>query len=294
MKLFDAHNHLQDERLKLHQDKIVAEAQEQGIQKMVVNGSCEADWAEVTALAKRFPELIIPSFGLHPWYVADRTDEWKATLLKLLDATAAAVGEIGLDKWILERPPPKALSHETGEVTRKPEARVSIQPAELDEQEEVFVWQLRLAAERNLPASIHCLKAWGKLLEVLKREPKPKCGFILHSFGGPKEMIPQLSELGAYFSLPGYFAHERKTRQRDAFRQVPLDRLLIETDAPDQSLPSDKVRFPLNDPAGQPINHPANLKAVYEFGAKPTGLALENLSEIVEANFNRLFGHLCR
>ena len=58
-------------------------------------------------------------------------------------------------------------------------------------QEEVFVWQLRLAAERSLPASIHCLEAWGRLLEILRTEARPACGFVLHSFGGPREMISE-------------------------------------------------------------------------------------------------------
>jgi TatD DNase family protein len=128
------------------------------------------------------------------------------------------------------------------------------------------------------------------LLEILKREPVPKRGFVLHSFGGPKEMIVELSKLGAYFSLPGYFAHERKERQRETFRHVPLDRLLIETDAPDQSLPQSRVRFPLNDAAGQPINHPANLGAVYEFAGEVTGKSLGELAGRVEENFLRAFG----
>src|SRR5206468_3835534 len=119
--------------------------------------------------------------------------------------------EIGLDRWI--------------------------ENYDLPLQEEMFVWQLRLAAERNLPVSIHCLQAWGKLLELLQKEPRPACGFVLHSYGGPREMIPPLMKLGAYFSLPGYFAHERKQKQRETFQAVPLDRLLIETDAPDQMLP---------------------------------------------------------
>ena len=110
------------------------------------------------------------------------------------------------------------------------------------------MWQLRLAAERNLPLSIHCLQAWGPLLDILRAEPRPACGFLLHSYGGAAELVAPLAELGAYFSLPGYFALERKTRQREAFRQVPADRLLIETDAPDQSLPPERVQYPLRTP----------------------------------------------
>jgi len=99
--------------------------------------------------------------------------------------------------------------------------------------------------------------------------------------------------VGAYFSLPGYFAHARKTRQQEVFRHVPLDRLLLETDAPDQSLPPERQRFALTEAAGdRPINHPANLPAVYEFAAELRGLSVETLAAHVEANFQRLFGPL--
>ena len=129
------------------------------------------------------------------------------------------------------------------------------------------------------------------MLELLQREPRPACGFLLHSFGGPREMIEPLAALGAYFSLPGYFALERKGRQRDTFRHVPSDRLLIETDAPDQSLPPDRVRYPLTDlRSGKPLNHPGNLPAVYTFAAELLGVDLGALCAQVEQNFLRLFG----
>jgi TatD DNase family protein len=126
-------------------------------------------------------------------------------------------------------------------------------------------------------------------LEILQREPRPHCGFLLHSYGGAVELIPGLVKLGAYFSLPGYFAHPRKARQRETFRRVPLERLLIETDAPDQPLPAERIRVPLLDTDGKPLNHPANLRAVYEFAAELLGLPLEKLASQVEANFLRLF-----
>lgn len=275
MHLYDAHNHLQDERLAPHLDAILPTLASAGIARMVVNGSCEEDWPAVLALAKR-DARVLPSFGYHPWYVRERTPDWHHELTRFLDAAPSAVGEIGLDKWILE--PRQALA---GNLKS---------PAPLPEQEEVFVWQLRLAAERNLPVSIHCLQAWGAMLEILTREPRPRCGFVLHSYGGPREMVALLAKLGAYFSLPGYFAHERKHRQREAFLAVPPDRLLIETDAPDQLLPDERNRHPLADKTtGKTLNHPANLTEVYTFAAELFGEPLEKLAARVEENFRRVF-----
>ena len=263
LRLYDAHNHLQDERLALHRASILAALEPEGIARMVVNGSCEEDWPEVLALARQSPR-IIPSFGYHPWYVRERTADWKTKLRACLDQAPAAIGEIGLDRWKADGDP--------------------------GDQEEVFIGQLRLAAERGLPASIHCLQAWGRMLEILRAEPRPKCGFLLHSYGGSRELLEPLAELGAYFSFPGYFAHDRKTRQRETFRHVPPDRLLVETDAPDQLLPDALNSHPLTDASsGRPLNHPANLGAVYTFLAQWLNEPIAALAKRVEDNFQRLF-----
>ena len=263
MKFYDSHNHLQDERLAPYLGQIIPEVTAGGVARMVVNGSCEADWEQVAQLAREHA-FVVPSFGYHPWYIRERTADWEENLAQHLDSMPSAVGEIGLDRWIKD--------------------------FDLEDQEKVFVRQLRMAAERNVPASIHCLQAWGKLEEVLRREPRPACGFILHSFGGPEEMIPPLTKLGGYFSLPGYFAHERKSRQRAAFKKVPIERLLIETDAPDQCLPEERTRFALPPTKeGKPVNHPANIAAVYSFAAELLEMDPTILANQVEENFLRLF-----
>lgn len=261
--LYDAHNHLQDPRLGTDPESLIRTAAQAGVTRMVVNGSCEEDWPRVKELAAQFP-MVLPSFGYHPWYVGERTPHWKERLLDYLEIPGSAIGEVGLDRWI---PNPQ-----------------------LEAQQEVFLWQLRLATERNLPLSIHCLKAWGMLEELLKKEARPDRGFLLHSFGGPVEMLPSLARLGAYFSFPGYFLQERKAKQRETFRHVPPERLLIETDAPDQLLPPERCRFPLTAPgSADPVNHPANLKAVYEGLADFLGTPRSSLAAQVAENFGRFF-----
>jgi TatD DNase family protein len=232
---------------------------------MVVNGACESDWPQVWALARE-NKMMLPSFGYHPWYLHERTPDWLKNLEKFLDEMPSALGEIGLDRWKPDLP--------------------------YENQEAVFLAQLKIAVERNLPVSIHCLQAWGRLLELLQNHPRPGRGFLLHSFGGPAEMIPAFAKLGAYFSFPGYFLQERKLKQRATFRQVPTDRLLVETDAPHQHLPPAKILHPLTSADGQPLNHPANLGAIYAGLAEFLGEKTEALAARVEENFLRLFGNL--
>jgi TatD DNase family protein len=130
------------------------------------------------------------------------------------------------------------------------------------------------------------------MFDLLKAGPRPARGFLLHSYGGPKEMVKPFADLGAYFSVPGYYAHERKARQRETFRHVPAERLLIETDAPDQMLPDSRNVEALTDAAGKPLNHPANLPAIYAFAAELFDESIEPLAAHVEQNFLRLFGEL--
>jgi len=262
-RYFDAHNHLHDERFAGRQNELLAAAKEAGVVNMVVNGSCEDDWNEVTQLAAH-DKTVIPSLGLHPWYHHERTSHWLDKLTGFLQRQPSAIGEIGLDRW------KKDLSYH--------------------DQEEVFLAQWNLARELNRPASIHCLKAWGRLLELLQQNPGPSRGFLLHSYGGPAEMVPALAKLGAYFSFPGYYMHERKEKQRQTFKQIPMDRLLIETDAPDQLMPEALNRHPISDAAGHALNHPANLPVIYDFMAQLRGVAGAALERQVEENFIRLFG----
>lgn len=264
--MYDAHCHLQDLRLA-RSGFDPASLEESGLKRAVVNGTRPEDWPVVASLAAAFPDFVQPSFGLHPWWANDRPPvAWRSQLhQQLLDHPGACIGEIGLDRWIDDYDMPA--------------------------QEEAFLWQLEMAAEFDKPVSIHCLKAWGRLLELLESNPKPERGFLLHSFGGPIELVDRLAELGAYFSFCGYFLHERKEKTRDAFKSVPADRLLIETDAPDQPLPEELDEYHLVDAdSGERLNDPHNLGAIYRGLAGILDRSVSDLARQIEANFLRFFG----
>jgi TatD DNase family protein len=281
--LHDAHNHLQDDWLRPHWDRIAADREAAKIGAMVVNGTCEADWPVVAELARRFP-WVRPSYGLHPWDVGNASPGWRDALRRQLDADPrAAVGEIGLDRWILER-------------ARPDDPRLAgLRRASLAEQDEAFRWQLALAAERGRPASVHCLEAWGALSAALQETRRP-AGFLLHAYGGPVELIGPYAKLGAYFSFNGHrlgapAGSARAERCRALGTALPEERLLVETDAPAMPLPRERRRFALPARAdGTEVAHPADLGATQAGLAELRGAEPATLAAHLEANFHALFG----
>jgi TatD DNase family protein len=208
------------------------------------------------------PFIIVPGFGVHPWYVQGLPADWQEQLEYFFDQhPTAVVGEIGLDG-----------------------IRDGI-PAEL--QESVFRWHLDFAARIHRPVVLHGARAWGKLAEVLKQYAHDIPGFVAHSFGGSAEILKELIKMGGYVSFSGTVCNLNATKVRLASKETPASHLLVETDAPDL--------FPLggtsigNDDANKPVNHPANLPLILHEVALLRGMAPEELSDITGANARRLF-----
>lgn len=264
MRLFDAHNHLHDARLAGAEEEIVRELQRLRVAGAVVNGTRENDWPAVEAYCARNTWARC-SFGLHPWHVPGRSADWLASLREVLERhPAAAVGEIGLDRWVANH--------------------------DLPDQLEVFGAQLALAEEQDRAVTIHCLRAWGALYEYLRAHPLPRRGFLLHAYGGPVEMLEGFVRLGAYFSFSAYFLHPRKAAAREVFRQVPLERLLVETDAPDMAPPEDLDTCRLCESStGERLNHPGNLALAYRALGELRGMEIGELAGAIEVNYRRLF-----
>jgi TatD DNase family protein len=281
--LYDAHNHLQDAWLHPHREQVLTDLKKLPIARMVVNGTCQGDWTEVTELASAHA-FVLPSYGLHPWNVGNASDGWRRELdqtmtARLAEGQPVAVGEIGLDRWMLER-------------ARADDPRLAgLRRASLSEQIEAFSWQLHFAAARNLAVTIHCLDAWGALTEILRNGPRPARGFLLHAYGGSADLARTYLELGAYFSFNGYFLGERQAAKRAVFAQLPADRVLVETDAPAMPPPENIRAYSLPGLAdGNPVNHPGNIAAIYAGLATVRSTPVETLSVQVAENFRRLFG----
>ena len=187
---------------------------------MVVNGSAESDWPAVADLARRFPG-VIPAFGCHPWHLGSgrrignprsiagwTSPGWRRrrNRTRPLDS-----GESGSMAELRRSGRPRATANgAAGGGLRDPDANCGASPG---------------CSEHSLSPGVRAPSRprW--------RSPGPPADSLLHSYGGPAEMVPEFVRLGAYFGFPGYFAHERKVRRRETFLQIPLDRILLKTDA---------------------------------------------------------------
>lgn len=239
--LVDSHCHLHDPAFGSDLSTALDAARAVGIGAWAVNGTTPEDWPQVARLAREH-RGVIPCFGLHPWFVNDWKDrDWRTPLTDALNASNAAIGEIGLDRWI--------------------------QDHDLDAQTQALRRQLDLARDLARPASLHGLRAWDRLLSELKRvTPLPR-GFLIHGYGGPADLVPHFLQLGGYISFAGSVLDKHRTRAQAALRAVPLDRLLVETDAPDMPPPAAFRMEPHVFQGERYRNEPGNLPRIV------TGLA---------------------
>lgn len=249
--LLDSHNHLQSARFGKPADDLIAEMKSAGISGCVVNATRESDWEAVRNIAKGFPDFVRPAYGIHPWFADTAKEGWEGRLKKLLlEDPRAGVGEIGIDGWV--------------------------DSPVLETQREVFAKQVAIAVELQRVITVHCLKAWDGLFEMMEAADAWPEKFLMHSFGGSIEVAERLMRRGAWFSFSGYFLQARKRKVLEVFKQLPKDRILLETDAPEMPLPQELVEFPLSEG----INHPANLRAIAEAFEHEMGVGI--LAQIAE------------
>ena len=241
MRFIDIHCHLHFPRISKSVDSIIQQAHESGIERFVVNATREEDWKLVEVLASKYPS-IIPSYGIHPYAV---DDEKKLDALKrfcLSTHTPYAIGYILMDKSISRQ--------------------VSIQL-----QRHFFEEQVKFAKEHNVFFTVHCVKCTAAVYEVLSTlGPFPK-GFIMHGYSGPSDFVMKFAELGAYFSVSGYYYQLSPNRQKameDTIRKIPQDRLLFESDAPDMAaIPEVLIAYDEENSANTPNCIPYVLQKGY-------------------------------
>ncbi len=250
LKFFDTHNHLNDPAFEGDLELVVARALEAGVRGFLVLGYDLPSSRRAVELAEAFP-WTFAAVGLHPHQAREFSPDLLETMRRLADhPRVVAIGEIGLDYHYHHSPP--------------------------EAQREALEAQLRLARELDLPVSLHIRKAFDDMFAVL--EEVPGVSGVFHCFsGGPREAERALA-LGFFISYSGFLTY-RSRKLEKALRRTPLDRLLVETDAP--YLAPGEYRGSRNEPAYLPLT----VQKVAEVLEVP----LEVVAEATWENARRLF-----
>lgn len=243
----DTHCHLDATEFEGAQADIVCNAQAAGVSRIVVPSVTRANFDSVRDLCKQYPSCF-PAYGIHPMYTKDAVPSDLAELRDYLQQhRPVAVGEIGLDFFV--------------------------QHYDRACQEYFFVEQLKLAREFDLPVLLHLRRAQDVVLKHL-REHKVRGG-IAHAFNGSHQQADEFIKLGFKLGFGGAMTYSRATKLRDLAATLPIESIVLETDAPD--IP------PVFLERGLP-NEPQYLPRIGQILAELRGISLLEVAQITTDN----------
>lgn len=203
--IFDSHAHYDDESFDEDREQVIKELKENGIIGVLNCGASLKGAKDSLKLAEKY-DFFYAAVGIHPENAYELTDEAFEEIKQMTkNSKVRAIGEIGLDYYWDENPPK-------------------------DVQKEVFRRQMQLAKELNLPVIIHDREAHGDTLEIMKEFPEVKG--VLHCFSGSVEFARECLKLGYYIGFTGVVTFKNAKKVLEVAKEVPLDRLLVETDCP--------------------------------------------------------------
>ncbi len=219
MELFDTHCHLDLPRFDVDREEILNRCRNIGINHIVVPAIEQSGWSGLLALCAVHDGMLHAALGLHPMFV-ERLEESHLSLLEeaVREHHPVAIGEIGLD-------------YHSGRQSR-------------ERQLALFDAQLEIAARAGLPLILHVRKAHDEVLERLRRHRIP--GGVVHAFNGSLQQARRYLELGFRFGFGGAVTRPAARRLHRLVRELPLEALLLETDAPD--MPPESHRGERNRP----------------------------------------------
>ena len=255
MFIIDSHCHLDAldyENLHQNTDEVIEKAKARDVKHLLTIGVTLSRFEKQRdALAHR--DDVSLACGVHPLDLEDEPFNYDRLLQLAAHPKVVAVGEIGLDYYY------------------------SVDNKAL--QQEVFAQQVQAANVLNKPVIIHTRAAREDTIRILRENDAQKCGGVLHCFTENLEMAKQGLDLGFYISFSGIITFKNAEEIRAVARQVPLDRLLVETDSP----------YLAPVPYRGKQNQPAYVHEVCEYVATLKGVSVEEFAQITTQNFERLF-----
>ncbi|QYA48400.1 TatD family hydrolase [Nosocomiicoccus ampullae] len=252
--LIDTHVHLNADQYEGEIDDVITRAKEDGVEKFVVIGFDRKTIQRTMDLIEAYDE-VYGVIGWHPVDAVDCTDEDLEWIESLADnEKIVAIGEMGLDyHW-----------------DKSPK----------DVQEEVFIKQIELAKRVNLPIVIHNREAEEDAIRILEENDAKTVGGIMHSFhNGTDEQIDRVLDMGFYVSLAGVITFKNAKRPKEVAQYVPLNRLVVETDAP----------YLTPHPYRGKRNEPKLVRLVAEELAELRGISIEEVEKATTENAKRIY-----
>ena len=251
MDLVDSHSHIDVEAFDADRGAVVARARDAGVARQIVPAVVARDWDALRNVCATH-EGLFAGYGLHPVYLDEHSRGDLAALRERLDRSpAVCVGECGLD--------------------------FHVEGLDRERQHEILMPQLEIARERGLPVVLHARHAVEAIIAAIRAYPG--LTGIVHSYGGSEEQARQLFRLGFCIGIGGPVTYERANRIRRVVRSMPLEFLLLESDAPDQ--PNATHRGERNEPA--------RIVEVCECIAELRGVEPVDIAAATTANAERLF-----
>ncbi len=252
--LIDTHCHLDAEAFHQDIDEVLRHAHEAQVEHILTIGITVETSQAAVVLANRYPH-VSAVVGIQPNYVHEcRPGDWERIVDLARHPRVVGIGETGLDKYWDFAP--------------------------IDLQQEYFIRHIELARQCRKPFVVHCREAESEVLEVLRSESQhgPLNG-LMHSFCGSQEVARECIELGLFISFAGMVTYKKNQPLRDVARTVPLERILVETDAP----------YLAPHPNRGKRNEPAWVKHTAACLAEVHGLSADEFAAITSANARRLF-----
>lgn len=254
-KIFvDSHCHLNDEKFADDLDAVIARAVDAGVTRIINFGATLEDSAIVVAMSNDY-EALYAGVGVHPEEAFDMTATDLDRLATMTKAPkVVAIGEIGLDYYWEKDADRRRL------------------------QQKIFIEQLDLARQLNMPVCIHEREAHGDAMNILKREGRGLRG-VMHCYSGSLEMARELWKMGWLIGLDGPLTFKNAAKLPEIVRAAPLEMLLIETDAP----------YMAPTPYRGKRNEPAYVVMIAEKLAELRAEPLELIATATTANVERLY-----
>jgi len=252
--LVDSHAHLEMPEFKKDLEAVIQRAKESGVEYIFTVGTEKKDWRRALEITHSHP-TVFAILGVHPHNVTEIDDQTYPILKGLCqDETVKAYGEIGLDFF-------RNLSPRDIQLKR-------------------FREQIGLARELGLPIVVHDREAHQETLEILKSEKADECGGIIHCFSAGYEMAKECMDMGFYISIPGSITFKNAEGFREIVKKVPLESLLVETDAP----------FLTPEPFRGKRNEPSYVRHTAQKVAEVKGISFERVAEVTTENALTVYG----